>query len=391
MSVETETVAYMADQSISVVIPCLNEEKTLKNVIDTAIAALNKYGYKGEVVVADNGSTDRSREIAASNGARVVEAPLKGYGSALTAGIEGALGEFVIIGDADESYDFMEIDRFVQQWKQGYEFVMGTRLHGVIEPGAMPNSHRYLGTPVLTFLINMFFGTHISDCNCGLRGFTRSSFLAMDVHATGMEFASEMIIKASLLKLKMSEVPATLRVDKRDRRPHLNTWRDGWMHLRFILTYAADRLLFIPGVLMVIVGSIGFALLSEKSRVICGLFMDYHFLFPSSLLLILGVQCIQFTFLAKTYTGLAKYNPRVQQLLHFVTFESGIVMGMLLLLIGLALNLMIVGQWLSTYGKGLFAIRPAIIAQTLMAVGAQICFASFFMSVLRIPQRRVIQ
>jgi glycosyltransferase involved in cell wall biosynthesis len=384
-------VAALADLEVSIVIPCLNEEKTLKNVIDTAHAALTKYGYRGEVVVADNGSTDRSREIAIENGARVVEVSLKGYGSALTAGFEGSLGQFVIIGDADESYDFMEIDRFVEKWKQGYEFVMGTRLRGSIEPGAMPNSHRYLGTPVLTFLINLFFGTHISDCNCGLRGLTRSAFLAMEVHATGMEFASEMIIKASLLKLKMTEVPATLRLDKRDRRPHLNTWKDGWMHLRFILTYAADRLFFIPGLLMVILGAVGFALLWDKPQVIGGLFMDYHFLFPSSLLLILGIQCIQFTYLAKAYTGLAKYNPRIQQLLQFITFERGIVVGMLLLLVGLALNLVIVAEWLSTYGKGLFAIRQAIVAQTLMAVGAQICFGSFFMSVMRIPQRRIIQ
>lgn len=380
----------MVDVEVSIVIPCLNEEQTLKEVIDTANAALTKYGYDGEVIVADNGSTDRSREIATENGARVVEVPLKGYGSALTAGIEGSRGQFVIVGDADCSYDFMEIDRFVEKWKQGAEFVMGTRLKGVIDPGAMPNSHRYLGTPVLTMLINLFFGTRISDCNCGLRGITRNAFLKLHVHATGMEFASEMIIKASLLKLKSAEVPASLHVDKRDRRPHLNTWRDGWMHLRFILTYAADRLFLIPGLLMIALGLLGFGLLWKEPQTIFGLFMDYHFLFPSSLMLILGFQCIQFTVWAKTYTGLANYSPKTAQLLHFVTFERGIVLGVLFLLIGLALNLVIVSEWLSTYGKGLFAIRQAIIAQTLMAIGAQLCFGAFFMSILRIPQRRII-
>lgn len=380
----------LSDIDISIVIPCLNEEQTLKDVIDTAKLALAKYGYKGEVIVADNGSTDRSRQIATENGARVVEVPLKGYGSALTSGIEGSRGKFVIVGDADGSYDFMEIDRFVEKWRQGAEFVMGTRLKGVIDPGAMPNSHRYLGTPVLTMLINVFFGTHISDCNCGLRGITKSSFLKLHVHATGMEFASEMIIKASMLHIKSAEVPASLHVDKRDRRPHLNTWRDGWMHLRFILTYAADRLFLIPGLLMVAVGLLGFALLWKEPQTIFGLFMDYHFLFPSSLLLILGFQCIQFTVWAKTYTGLANYSPKTAQLLHFITFERGIIVGLLFLFAGLALNLVIVAEWLSTYGKGLFAIRQAIIAQTLMAIGAQLCFGAFFMSILRIPQRRII-
>lgn len=380
----------LSDVEISIVIPCLNEEQTLKGVIDTAKQALAKYGYKGEVVVADNGSSDRSREIATENGARVVEAPLKGYGSALTSGIEGSLGKFVIVGDADGSYDFMEIDRFVEKWKAGAEFVMGTRLKGVIDPGAMPNSHRYLGTPVLTMLINMFFGTHISDCNCGMRGIAKTSFMKLHVHATGMEFASEMIIKASLLKLKSAEVPTSLHVDKRDRRPHLNTWRDGWMHLRFILTYAADRLFLIPGLLMIALGLAGFGLLWKEPKIIFGLFMDYHFLFPSSLLLIIGFQCLQFTVWAKTYTGLANYNPQMAQLLHFITFERGIVFGLLCLLAGLAINLLIVAEWLSTYGKGLFAIRPAIIALTLMAIGAQVCFGAFFMSILRIPQRRII-
>ncbi|MBX9952670.1 MAG: glycosyltransferase family 2 protein [Candidatus Obscuribacterales bacterium] len=370
---------------LSIVIPCLNEVKTLPLVIEAAKEAVAN--RTGEVIVADNGSTDGSQELALSLGVRVVDVPLKGYGSALTGGIEASVGRYILIGDADCSYDFAETDRFVDKLKEGYEYVIGTRLKGTIDDGAMPNLHRYLGTPVLTWLVNLFFGTGISDVNCGIRAFTRDAFNRMDIHATGMEWASETTIKAGLLKMKIAEVPATLHVDKRDRKPHLRPWRDGWHHLRFILTYAADKLFMLPGLLLCLAGFAGFCLLLAGPVTIGNFFIDYHFLFPSSIAIILGVQLILSCFLIKTYTGLASYDMKLQKLLRIVSFESGIVFGCILILLGLAINCKIVYDWLMTLGQGLFAVRPALAALTLMAVGTEICFNSFFMSVMKIPVR----
>jgi glycosyltransferase involved in cell wall biosynthesis len=375
---------------VSIVIPCLNEERTLGNVIRTAFSALGKFNYNGEVIISDNGSTDASVQIAESLGARVAHAKLRGYGAALSCGIESARGRYVVIGDADESYDFMQIDRFIEPLRTGVDFVMGSRLNGDIEPGAMPVLHRYLGTPVLTFLINFFFGTKFSDCNCGIRGFTKSAFRKMDLHTLGMEFASEMILKASLEKLRAVEVPVSLRVDKRDRRPHLRPWRDGWHHLRFILAYAADKILIGPGLFFLTIGLVGFALLWQKQIWLGSFSMDYHFLFPSSLCIMLGVQMILFSLLTKTYTGLAQYSKHLSPLRKAFTFEGGMILGTILVLIGLSVNLFICWEWSLSEGQGLFAVRPAIIALTVMAVGFQFLFNGFFMSALQIPQRRVI-
>ncbi len=371
---------------VSVVIPCLNEEKTLGAVLDRAQEALKKYGYPGEIVVADNGSTDRSIEIALEAGARAVLVETRGYGSAIIGGVNAAHGEIVVMGDADDTYDFMEIDRLVKLIQEGgCDLVMGTRLRGTIEKDAMPALHRYLGTPVLTWLINCLFHTRISDCNCGLRAFTTKSFAKMKLHSTGMEFASEMIIKSGLLHLSIGEAPVSLRVDRRGRTPHLNTWRDGWRHLRFILTYAADRLLLVPGVLLVVAGIIGFAMLMRGPIVVGGLFMDFHFLFPSSLSVVIGMQLILFTFITRIYTGLSRYSESgsMQQ---WFNVETAMMLGVLLLLIGLGINLYLVVIWLHHYGDGLFAVRPAILALTLMAVGTQLFFNSFLIGVLTIPQ-----
>jgi glycosyltransferase involved in cell wall biosynthesis len=376
---------------VSVVVPCLNESKTLRPVIECVTDAFKRYGVNGEVIVANNGSTDNSKEIALECGARVVDIAQKGYGSALIGGIQAARGEFVIFGDADNTYDFMEIDRFIQSWKNGYEFVMGTRLKGHIEEKAMPDLHRYFGTPILTMLINFFFKTRISDCNCGLRGFTKGAFAEMDVHSTGMEFASEMIIKAGLLKLKMTEVPVTLRVDLRGRLPHLRTWQDGWRHLRFIIAYATDQILLAPGLFSILIGVIGMVLVGRAPTTVYGFHMDYHFLFPSALCIILGTQLILFTFLSKTYTGLAKYDLKFKRLGRHINVEVMMIFGILLFLVGLGINANIMMVWLRNYGHELFAVRPAVIAVTLMATGAQIFFNAFFIGVLEIPQRLNIE
>ncbi len=373
---------------LSVVIPCLNEAKTLPSVLARAQEALDRYGYSHEIVVADNGSSDSSPELARNLGARVIHVSQRGYGSALLAGIEAAVGRIIVIGDADDTYDFMEINRLAEPIRSGAcEFVIGSRLRGTIEPGAMPALHRYLGTPVLTGLINMFFGTRISDCNCGLRACTADAFRRMEITSTGMEFASEMIIKAGFLALRTAEVPVSLRLDRRERLPHLRTWQDGWRHLRFILAYATDQLLFVPGALMIIIGLFGFWLLSGGPVIIGGFFMDYHFLFPSALSVILGTQAILFALLARTYTGLSKYQLRLNRLRLQMSVEAALLLGALIFLLGLGLNLAIVASWLNSPDKGLFAVRPAIVALTLMAVGAQIFFTSFFIGVLKIPHR----
>lgn len=372
---------------VSIVIPCLNEEKTLGAVLERAHEALATYGYHGEIVVADNGSTDRSIEIALEAGARVVLVETRGYGSAILGGANAAHGQIIIMGDADDTYDFMEIDRLVKLVQDGgCDLVMGTRLRGTIEKDAMPALHRYLGTPVLTWLINCLFHTRISDCNCGLRAFTKESFAKMKLHSTGMEFASEMIIKSGLLHLSIGEAPVSLRVDRRGRTPHLNTWRDGWRHLRFILTYAADRLLLVPGVLLVLAGIVGFVMLMRGPIVVGKLFMDFHFLFPSSLSVVIGMQLILFTFITRIYTGLSKYSEGSHSMQRWFNVETAMLLGLLLLLIGLGINLALVFIWLAHYGDGLFAVRPAILALTLMAVGTQLFFNSFLIGVLTIPQ-----
>jgi glycosyltransferase involved in cell wall biosynthesis len=377
----------MADPVLSIIIPCLNEMKTLPQVLEVANEAVKKCGIESEIIVADNGSTDSSQEIARELGARVIDVPLRGYGSALFGGIENARGKYIIMGDADDTYDFSEINRIVEKLEQGYELVMGTRLRGSIEAGAMPTLHQYLGTPVLTFLINRFFGTNITDCNCGMRGFTREAFERMELHSAGMEFASEMIIKAGLLKMRICEVPVSLRVDRRGRPPHLKTWQDGWRHLRFILAYAADQVMLIPGIILIIAGLIGFALLYKHPFVWGNIFMDYHFLFPSSLAIILGTQLVLFTLLANTFTGLARYKRWQNRLNKVLSVEIIMILGLYLILSGLVINLAVLCSWLSTLGHGLFAIRPAIVALTLMAAGAQIFFNSIFIGVLKIPQR----
>lgn len=295
---------------VSFVIPCLNEEKTLPIAIGFAKEAINALGTPCEIVVADNGSTDRSIDIAQQLGARVVPVEDKGYGNALIGGIQAANGQFIVMGDADGTYDFREIIPFIQKLREGFDLVMGSRLKGTIHQNAMPFLHRYLGTPVLTFLIKIFFHLPISDCNCGMRAFSKAAFERMNMVSGGMEFASEMLIKAGLLKLRVAEIPCSLLKDTRERAPHLKTWRDGWRHLKFILSFASKYLFFIPGVILCSMGIIGISPLLVFGKInVASISLDANFILVFSLPLLLGYQLIWLYFFDQRFLSFAGYLP----------------------------------------------------------------------------------
>jgi len=379
---------------LSIVMPCLNEAATVADCVKQARDALAKYAISGEVIVADNGSTDGSRELAAAAGARVVPVPLRGYGSALLTGIASARGEYVVMGDADGSYDFMAIETFVTKLREGYDLVMGNRFKGGIAEGAMPFLHRYLGNPVLSFLGRLFFGSEVGDFHSGLRGFRRSSILALDLRTTGMEFASEMIVKASVEGLRIAEVPVTLSPDKRDRPPHLRTWRDGWRHLRFLLLYSPRWLFLYPGALLMIVGALVLVWLLPGERAIGSLRLDVHTLVYAAAAVVLGYQSVIFALFTKTFAiseGLLPEDPRLTRLYRYVTLETGIVAGIVLVIAGLALAATAIGIW-QTQGFGPIvdvprSLRVVILSSLAITLGVQTFFASFFLSVLGLSRR----
>jgi len=379
---------------LSIVMPCLNEAATVADCVKQARDALAKYGINGEVIVADNGSTDGSRELAAAAGARVVPVPLRGYGNALLTGFASARGEYVVMGDADGSYDFMAIETFVTKLREGYDLVMGNRFKGGIAEGAMPFLHRYLGNPVLSFLGRLFFGSDVGDFHSGLRGFRRSSILALDLRTTGMEFASEMIVKASVEGLRIAEVPVTLSPDKRDRPPHLRTWRDGWRHLRFLLLYSPRWLFLYPGALLMIVGALVLVWLLPGERAIGSVRLDVHTLVYAAAAVVLGYQSVIFALFTKTFAiseGLLPEDPRLTRLYRYVTLETGIVAGIVLVIAGIALAATAIGIW-QTQGFGPIvdvprSLRVVILSSLAITLGVQTFFASFFLSVLGLSRR----
>src|SRR5438105_12917098 len=324
---------------ISVVIPCLNEEHWIGPCIDKAIAAFEAAGIFGEVVVSDNGSSDASVEVAERHGARVVHATVKGYGSALRKGIEEARGEFIIMGDADGSHDFSEIPRFVAQWREGYEFVVGNRFQGEIKEGAMSWHHRRLGTPILSAILNLFFGAGVGDINCGMRGISKDLSCRLDLRTTGMEFASESLIKAAKLGARLTEVPITMWPDRRDRPPHLRTFRDGWRHLRFILLFAPNWLFLLPGSLLVAFG-IGLVLwLLPGPRFAGKVGLDVHTMALGMMVALLGVHIISIGLFVKvfSYTEKLSRNQRtLESWLKRVTLEHGMLLGGALAVMGFA-------------------------------------------------------
>jgi glycosyltransferase involved in cell wall biosynthesis len=376
---------------LTIVMPCLNEAETLARCIEKARLGLQQAGVRGEILVADNGSTDGSREIAREHGARVVNVKEKGYGSALRGGIEAAASPWIIMGDADDSYDFSRIEGFVQKFREGYELVMGCRLPsggGTIMPGAMPWKNRWIGNPSLSLTGRMFFKCPARDFHCGLRGFTKAGYEKMDLKTTGMEFASEMVIKATLKGLRITEVPITLHKDGRSRPPHLKPWRDGWRHLRFMLIYSPRWLFLVPGLLLATAGLFSGTVLTLGSLRIGHVAFDAGTLAVSSMMLIIGVQLVAFAFFTKVFAigeGLLPQDPAFSRVFKYFTLEKGIVLGLLILLAGL--GLLGYGVWVwkqAGYGVLPYAenMRRLLPAVTLVVVGIQIIFSSFFMSVL---------
>ncbi len=380
--------AEESDVELTVVMPCLNEALTLAACIDRAMGAFKEHGIRGEVVVADNGSTDGSQDIARAHGARVADVPMKGYGAALLGGIAAARGKYVLMGDSDMSYDFAEAPRFLEALRGGADLVMGNRFKGGIKPGAMPPLHRYLGNPVLSFLGRLFFKSPVGDFHCGLRGFSKEAIQRLQLGCTGMEFASEMIVKATLHKLKIAEVPATLSPDGRDRPPHLRTWRDGWRHLRFLLLYSPRWLFLYPGFALMFVGAALHALLLPGPRTFGDVTLDIHTLVYAGAMVLVGFQAVTFAVFSKVYAithGLLPPSPKQEALFETITLETGLIVGVALLLAGVAGSIVAFTTW-GSQGFGPTnpqdAMRVVIPSVVLLALGSQIVFSSFLLSLL---------
>jgi glycosyltransferase involved in cell wall biosynthesis len=386
-----ETSAQQAVE-ISIVMPCLNEAETLATCIQKAQRAIEKDGLSAEIIVADNGSTDGSQVIARELGARVVPVAKKGYGSALIGGIDAARGRFVIMGDADDSYDFTAIAPLISKLREGYDLVVGNRFLGGIESGAMPWSHRWVGNPVLTLISRVFFHTPVGDAHCGLRGFRKDAYERMRLRATGMEFASEMVIKASLKGMRIAEVPVTLRPDGRSRPPHLRTWRDGWRHLRFMLLFSPRWLFLYPGLALFAVGVLLSAILVGGPLRVGGVRLDIHTLLVAGFLALLGYQLVLFAVFTKIFairSGFHPPHPLLERVFRYVTLEVGLGIGTLMVVVGLIALVLAVASW-SAAGFGnldpSLTMREVIPAVVLLALGTQTVFASFFISILSIDR-----
>jgi glycosyltransferase involved in cell wall biosynthesis len=376
---------------LTILMPCLNEAETIARCVESAQRGLAKAGVPGEVLIADNGSTDGSQAIAEKLGARVVAVKEKGYGNALRGGIAAARGEWIVMGDADDSYDFGEVDRFVKKFQAGDELVMGCRLPaggGTIIPGAMPWKNRWIGNPTLSFIGRLFFKCPAHDFHSGLRGFTKAGYEKMDLKTTGMEYASEMVIKATLKGLKISEVPVTLRKDGRSRPPHLKPWRDGWRHLRFMLLYSPRWLFLVPGLVLTILGIVfSFALAASDVR-IAAIHLDVGTLMIACMLIVVGFQLTSFAFYTKIFAvaeGLLPEDPKLSRLFNYFTLERGIVVALLVLAAGVTLMSHALWLWKkSHFGDLPFDqnLRRIIPAATLILLGVQSVFSCFFLSVL---------
>jgi hypothetical protein len=378
---------------LTILMPCLNEAETLAACIQKARLGLERAGVRGEVLVADNGSTDGSLAIAEKGGARVVHVKEKGYGSALRGGIEAAQAKWIIMGDSDESYDFSQIQGFVQKFREGYDLVMGCRLPkggGTIIPGAMPWKNRWIGNPALSFIGRLFFRVPAQDFHCGLRGFTKDAYARMELKTTGMEFASEMVIKATLKEMRIAEVPITLHPDGRSRPPHLKPWRDGWRHLRFMLLFSPRWLFFWPGLGLLLLGLAMAVPLTISPIRIGRVQFDTNTLLVAGMMLIVGFQVFFFGVFTKMYCvaqGLLPENRQLTTLLRWFSLERGIVAGLLIIALGLGFLIAAILKWRAagfgqiSYPESLRLVIPAV---TCMTLGVQTVFSSFFVSILQL-------
>lgn len=378
---------------LSILMPCLNEAETVQTCVRKAVTWLQQNGVKGEVLVADNGSTDGSQALAAAAGARVVPIASKGYGAALQGGIEAARGRFVIMGDSDDSYDFANLGAFLEKLRAGYQLVMGNRFRGGIARGAMPPLHRYLGNPVLTTIGRILFRSPCGDFHCGLRGFARDAILNLRLQTTGMEFASEMVVKATLAKLRIAEVPTTLSPDGRSRPPHLRSWRDGWRHLRFLLMYSPRWLFLTPGLVLMLTGLLVSAWLVPAPRTLGGVTFDIHTLLLAGGMVVLGFQAIVFAVLTKVFAiteGLLPPDPQLDKAFRHVTLETGLIAGACILVLGTAGAIASVANWGAQDFGHLVpqqTMRVFIPSVTALMLGSQVILASFFLSILGLRRR----
>ena len=378
---------------LSVVMPCLNESRTLATCIQKAFATIESLGLRGEVIVADNGSTDGSQALAESLGARVVPIAARGYGSALRGGIAASRGRFVIMGDSDDSYDFTQLGDFVSKLNEGYDLVMGNRFHGEIRPGAMPFLHRFLGNPVLSWLGRLFFGCPVGDFQCGLRGFRKDSVDKLELQTTGMEFSTEMVVKATLFKLRIIEIPTTLSPDGRDRPPHLRTWRDGWRYLRFLLLYSPRWLFLYPGIALLVLG-VGVELwLLPGPRTVGTVTFDYNTLLFGAMAILIGFQSVNFAVFSKVFAiaeHLLPEDPRLNKVFRYLTLETGLVVGALLILAGCGTWIFGLSYW---HGHNFGHLDPDTMLRIVvpglvfLTLGVEIVLSSFFISVLGMGRR----
>ncbi|TMH28208.1 MAG: glycosyltransferase [Betaproteobacteria bacterium] len=379
---------------LTILMPCLNEAETIQSCIRKARQFIDETGIAAEVLVADNGSSDDSRALAAAAGARLVSVANRGYGAALIAGIDAARGRYVIMGDADDSYDFSRLEPFVAKLREGYDLVVGNRFRGGIAPHAMPLLHKYLGNPVLSFFGRLFFAVPIGDFHCGLRGFKRSTIQSLNLTTPGMEFASEMIVRAGLAKLRIGEVPTTLSPDGRSRPPHLRTWRDGWRHLRFLLLHSPDWLFLYPGVVVSILGlTVSLALLNGPMQI--GVIrLDVHTLLYGMAAVQIGVQLIFFAIIVKRYArsiGILPSTTRRAEHLASLSLEWSIAAGTVLFVAGLILGVIAVQQWSQA---GLQALDPSRVMRLvipsvgLMIIGGQLVMNAFVLALLAVEPKR---
>jgi glycosyltransferase involved in cell wall biosynthesis len=379
---------------LTILMPCLNEAETLAACIGKAYDFLRRTGVDGEVVVADNGSTDGSQAIAEKHGARVVAVEARGYGSAILGGVRAAGGTYVIVGDSDDSYDFSRLDAFIAALREGFDLVMGNRFRGGIAPGAMPALHRYLGNPVLSAIGRAFFGSACGDFHCGLRGFRRDSLLALGLQAPGMEFASEMVVKATIAKLRVTEVPTTLSPDGRGRPPHLHSWRDGWRHLRFLLLFCPRWLFLYPGIGLFVIGLSGMIWLLPHARTVLGVTFGIDTLLYCCLAIVVGFQSMLFWLFANLFAtreGLLPGDPGARALGGAFVLEGGLLVGGSLVLMGIVLGIYAVASW----GANRFGdltpddiMRIVIPSGAAISLGFEIAYGSFFISVLELRSPR---